>query len=116
MATIRKRVRKDGTASYQVRWLQGGRGGTWEAEGFEDVEQADAFKKLVDAHKQRWPYGWVPGRGFVEPEDPDDVLLTGWARATSTGSPASTRGPGTTTGARWTGTSPSWCTPPDRDW
>ncbi|MEV6472069.1 hypothetical protein [Streptomyces sp. NPDC051657] len=45
------------------------------------MEQADAFKKLVDAHKQQWPYGWVPGQGFVEPEqNPDDVLLTDWAR------------------------------------
>ncbi|MCX5397175.1 site-specific integrase [Streptomyces sp. NBC_00102] len=81
MATIRERVRKDGTASFQVRWLQGGRGGTWEAERFEDPEQADTFRKLVDAHKQQWPYGWVPGQGFVEPEqDPDDVPLTDWAR------------------------------------
>ncbi|MFF5143725.1 hypothetical protein ACFY6U_29005 [Streptomyces sp. NPDC013157] len=81
MATTRNRIRKDGTASFQVRWLQGGRGGSWESERFGELAEAEAFKKLVDAHGQQWPYGWVPGQGFVEPEhDPDDVLLVEWSR------------------------------------
>jgi hypothetical protein len=80
MATIRRRVRKDGTASYQVRRLQGGRSGSWESERFGALPEAEAFKKLVDAHGQHWPCGWVPGQGFVEPEhDPDDVPLVNWA-------------------------------------
>ncbi|MEV5842771.1 hypothetical protein AB0M32_12455 [Streptomyces sp. NPDC051985] len=69
MATIRNRIRRDGTASFQVRWLQGGRGGSWESERFGELTA------------QQWPYGWVPGQGFVEPEqDPDDVPLVEWSR------------------------------------
>lgn len=80
MATIRKRERKDGTAIFQVRWLQGGRGGTWESEPFADETGADQFKKLVDAHGQAWPPGWVKGKGFVEPEEIDgDVPLLDYA-------------------------------------
>lgn len=80
MATIRKRQRKDGTAIYQVRWLQGGRGGTWESEPFGDEASAEQFKKLVDAHGQRWPHGWVKGAGFVDtPPTPGDVPLTDYA-------------------------------------
>ncbi|WP_406398749.1 tyrosine-type recombinase/integrase [Streptomyces uncialis] len=80
MASIRKRAKKDGSATYQVRWLQGGRGGDWEDEKFGDVTAAEDFKRLVDAHGQQWPYGWIKGRGFVEPEvHPDDVPFLGWA-------------------------------------
>ena len=80
MATIRERKRKDGTAIYQVRWLQGGRGGTWESEPFGDEDCAAQFKKLVDAHGQQWPHGWVKGHGFVEtPPTPGDVSLTDYA-------------------------------------
>jgi integrase len=80
MATIRKRERKDGSATYQVRWLQGGRGGSWESEAFGDEDSADQFRKLVDAHGQQWPHGWVKGRGFVEPdEQPGDIPLMKWA-------------------------------------
>ncbi|MGI5142189.1 MULTISPECIES: hypothetical protein [unclassified Streptomyces] len=57
MASIRPRKRKDGTAIYQVRWLQGGRGGDWEGEKFGDEESAEQFKRLVDAHGQQWPPG-----------------------------------------------------------
>lgn len=66
MATIRKREQKSGSVTFQVRWLQGGRRGSWESERFADEEQAEAFRKLVDAHGQTWPYGWVKGQGFVE--------------------------------------------------
>lgn len=81
MATIRERVQKDGTSNFRVRWLQGGRGSSWESELFGAEDEAVAFKKLVDAHGQQWPYGWVPGRGFVEPEeDANDVPLVAWSR------------------------------------
>lgn len=81
MATIRKRERKDGTAIHQVRWIEGGRGGTWETEKFGDEDSAAAFKRLVDAHGQRWPHGWVKGHGFVEEESaPGDMPIMDWAR------------------------------------
>jgi len=80
MASIRKRERKDGTAIYQVRWIQGGRGGDWETEKFGDEDSAKQFKKLVDAHGQQWPPGWVKGQGFVEePATPGDMPFTDWA-------------------------------------
>ncbi|MEU6423775.1 tyrosine-type recombinase/integrase [Streptomyces spiralis] len=80
MASIRKRERKDGTAIYQVRWLQGGRGGDWETEKFGDETSAEKFKKLVDAHRQQWPTGWVKGKGFVQETVLDgDMPLTEWA-------------------------------------
>ncbi|MEU6015992.1 site-specific integrase [Streptomyces sp. NPDC047515] len=78
MATIRRR--EDRTAIYQVRWLQGGRGGSWESEPFGDDDSADAFRKLVDAHVQQWPYGWVKGHGFVEETPiPGDAPFETWA-------------------------------------
>lgn len=80
MATIRRRERKNGTAIFQVRWVQGGRGGTWESESFPDEEQAAGFKKLVDAHGQQWPTGWVKGRGFVQQEtEIGDMPFLDWA-------------------------------------
>ncbi|GED89360.1 hypothetical protein [Streptomyces sp. 6-11-2] len=80
MASIRKRERKDSSAIYQVRWLQGGRGGNWETEKFGDETAANQFKKLVDAHGQQWPPGWVKGKGFVEePTAPGDMPLLAWA-------------------------------------
>ncbi|MFD8936656.1 tyrosine-type recombinase/integrase [Streptomyces sp. NPDC059578] len=81
MAGIRKRPKKNGTATYQVRWLQGGRDGTWENESFEDEDSATDFRDLVEAHGNKWPYGWIPGRGFVEPDEhPHDVPLLDFAR------------------------------------
>ena len=80
MASIRKRERKDGTAIYQVRWLQGGRGGTWELEKFGDEASAAQFKDLVDEHGQQWPPGWVKGEGFTEePTVAGDMPLLDWA-------------------------------------
>lgn len=80
MATIRRRERKDGSAILQVRWLEGGRGGSWETEKFGDEDSAEAFRKLVDAHGQRWPHGWIRGVGFVEEkEQPGDMPFLTWA-------------------------------------
>ncbi|MEV0845578.1 hypothetical protein AB0J21_06765 [Streptomyces sp. NPDC049954] len=81
MATISKRISRSGTPSFRIRRLRGGRGGSWESEGFAEEGSADAFKKLVDAHGQQWPHGWAPGRGFVEPDEaPNHMPLTVWAR------------------------------------
>jgi hypothetical protein len=80
MASIRKRHNKDGTTTYQVRWIQGGRGGDWQAEKFGDEPSAETFRTLVDAHGQQWPPGWVKGQGFVEePAVPGDMPLADWA-------------------------------------
>jgi integrase len=80
MASIRERKKKDGTCTYQVRWLEGGRGGSWEDERFENEGQAEEFRRLVEAHGNKWPYGWVKGRGFVEPEEhPNDVPFADYA-------------------------------------
>ncbi|MCZ7460136.1 hypothetical protein [Streptomyces sp. WMMC940] len=74
MASIRKREKKDGTATYQVRWLEGGRGGSWQDEKFGDQDAAEKFQRLVEAHDNRWPPGWVKGQGFVkEAPIPGDI-------------------------------------------
>ncbi|RYJ29403.1 integrase [Streptomyces sp. L-9-10] len=71
MASIVERPKKDGTATYQVKWRQGGK---QESEKFGDPEGAETFKKLVEAHGNKWPHGWVRGKGFItEPEIPGDV-------------------------------------------
>jgi hypothetical protein len=45
MASIRRRARK--------------------GEKFGDDVSAEQFKRLVDAHGQQWPPGWVKGKGFA---------------------------------------------------
>ncbi|MFI8853621.1 tyrosine-type recombinase/integrase [Streptomyces sp. NPDC053499] len=77
MAYITKRQAKDGTTTYQVRWIEGGgRTGEGQSEKFGDEDSAKTFKTLVNAHGQHWPPGWVRGKGFVEEStDPDDVPL-----------------------------------------
>ncbi|MFC8521130.1 tyrosine-type recombinase/integrase [Streptomyces sp. NPDC057257] len=80
MAAIVERPKKSGPPTYQVKWRQDGQ---WQSENFggdEGAAQADQFKKLVEAHGNQWPYGWVKGHGFVEPdENPDDVPLMTYA-------------------------------------
>ncbi len=69
MASIVERPKKGGTITYQVKWRKGGaRGAPGQSEKFSDPESAKTFKKLVDAHGQHWPPGWVRGKGFVEPD------------------------------------------------
>ncbi|MFF0295592.1 tyrosine-type recombinase/integrase [Kitasatospora sp. NPDC004614] len=70
MAHIRVRERKDGSRVYTVTWRSDGRGSKEQGEPFADEKSAERFKDLVNGHGQQWPPGWVPGRGFVEP-DPD---------------------------------------------
>jgi hypothetical protein len=67
MASIKQRANNDGTTSYTVLWRAGGaRGGKQESEVFQDSTGAERFQNLVNGHGQRWPPGWVRGRGFVE--------------------------------------------------
>ncbi|MFF7259528.1 tyrosine-type recombinase/integrase [Streptomyces sp. NPDC008159] len=80
MASIVERPKKDGSVTYQVKWRQDG---AWQTENFGGEEgdtQAAQFKALVEAHGNKWPHGWVKGRGFVEPEEnPDDAPLMPYA-------------------------------------
>ncbi|WP_327403880.1 site-specific integrase [Streptomyces sp. NBC_01288] len=80
MASIVERPKKGGESTFQVKWRQDG---SWQTENFGGdggEDQAAEFKKLVEAHGNKWPYGWVRGKGFVEPEThPDDVPLLAWA-------------------------------------
>ncbi|WP_019548418.1 tyrosine-type recombinase/integrase [Streptomyces sulphureus] len=78
MASIVERPRKGGESTFQVKWRQDGSG--WQSEKFGDRTSAESFKKLVDAHEQRWPHGWVRGQGFVEEvQQPGDMPLVEWA-------------------------------------
>ncbi|HLL34233.1 MAG TPA: site-specific integrase [Streptomyces sp.] len=81
MAYIDPRQRKDGGFTYYVRWRNGGRRTSPPVyERFDNREAAEEFKGLVNAAGQRWPAGWVPGRGFVTEEDnrPVDVPWLDW--------------------------------------
>ncbi|MFF9269143.1 tyrosine-type recombinase/integrase [Streptomyces rochei] len=83
MASIVERPQRSGAVTFQVRWRQDGQ---WQTERFGDDDpkvgraQAEQFKKLVEAHNNQWPHGWVPGEGFVEtPAIPGDVPLVDYA-------------------------------------
>lgn len=80
MASIVPRPKKSGEITYQVKWRESGE---WQTENFggdDGQAQAEQFRKLVEAHGNKWPYGWVRGQGFIEPEEhPDDVPLMAWA-------------------------------------
>ncbi|MFG2679242.1 tyrosine-type recombinase/integrase [Streptomyces sp. NPDC048392] len=83
MASIVERPQKSGAITFQVKWRQDGQ---WQNEKFgaetsdEGRAQAEQFKKLVEAHGNQWPHGWVPGEGFVEtPAIPGDVPLVDYA-------------------------------------
>lgn len=77
MASIVERPKKDGTATFQVKWRQDGQ---WQSENFGERPQADQFKSLVEAHGGQWPHGWVRGEGFVEqPKIPGDMALVAYA-------------------------------------
>ncbi|MFF0741574.1 tyrosine-type recombinase/integrase [Streptomyces sp. NPDC004111] len=81
MAHIVERQRKDGSTTFQVRWRAGGtRTARQDNEKFDNRPAAEQFKKLVDAHNQQWPHGWIPGQGFTTNEPRQgDVPFTDWA-------------------------------------
>lgn len=77
MASIVERPQKSGAITYQVKWREDG---DWQNERFGDSDSADKFRKLVEAHGNKWPHGWVRGQGFVErPAAPGDVPLVDYA-------------------------------------
>ncbi|WP_423833379.1 tyrosine-type recombinase/integrase [Streptomyces manipurensis] len=76
MASVHPRKNRAGEiTSYQVKWRDGGgRDGRGQSETFEDDVQAAVFKAAVDEAGNRWPPGWVKGRGFIvdEADESDD--------------------------------------------
>lgn len=67
MAHIERRVRKDGTKTYRVKWRLGGtRTGHPESETFADSGSALTFKLAVEAAGHQWPDNYVQGVGWLE--------------------------------------------------
>lgn len=78
MASIVERPQKNGAVTYQVKWREGGE---WQSERFGERPAADQFRKLVEAHGNRWPHGWVRGHGFVDEKPaPGDMPLADYAQ------------------------------------
>lgn len=78
MASVRKRVMKDGRTAYQVRWREGGE---MRSETFASNAAATKFRGLVDVAGQRYPEGWVPGHGWAPKqaeETPPELTLAAW--------------------------------------
>ena len=75
MASIRER-----NGRWQVRWRQDGRA---LAETFPRLPQARRFQGVVIAAGERYPQGWVPGRGFAIEERAagGPGARTGWGAA-----------------------------------
>ena len=84
MASINSRARADGGTRYQVRWKEGARVGSFQAETFTTEAGALAFKADVEAAGNRWPVGWIRGKDYLDTTAPDPVrsrgLLAGPAR------------------------------------
>jgi len=69
MASLEQRPRGDGGMTARVVWRQDGqRTAEKFAVGRNPVLAARRFKTLVEQAGNRWPEGWVPGRGFVSAE------------------------------------------------
>jgi hypothetical protein len=66
MASVESRPRANGGMNYRVRWVLGG-GRRGEAPGaletFTHLDDAQAFRLLVEACGGQWPEGWVKGSG-----------------------------------------------------
>lgn len=74
MASIERRTRRDGTTAYRVTWRERG---TKQSETLTAYRQAVAFRGAVDDAGQRWPAGWVPGRGY-RGDTPGTVTVKAW--------------------------------------
>lgn len=87
MASIRERTRTDGGITYTVLWRDKDTG-KQESEIFPDnldkaAERATSFMGLVELAGNRWPAGWVRGKGFVPAEAPvgADRSVVDWCLA-----------------------------------
>jgi integrase len=65
-----KEARNGGT--FRIRWREDGK---VQAESFDEERQADAFRTLVERNGNRWPDGWVRGKGDVAA---DGDTVTTW--------------------------------------
>ncbi|MFJ3710334.1 site-specific integrase [Streptomyces sp. NBC_01387] len=82
MASIKKRDKRDGTASFTVLWRAGGaRSAKQESEVFSDEQAAERFKDLVNGHGQQWPLGWVRGQGFIADQRRPGTMFESFALA-----------------------------------
>lgn len=71
MASIMERQLRDGSTVYWVRWRESGRKGPQPAEKFEGpkaLKRAERFKLDVELAGGHWPENYVPGTGYVSPE------------------------------------------------
>jgi len=76
MASLRPpTATKTGAVRWQVRWRQDGKS---VSETFPTKAGAIKFRGLVDAAGQRYPQGWVPGRGFVNAPAQGGPTLAQW--------------------------------------
>lgn len=73
MAWIEKRTRPGGKHSWRVSWREDGARQS-ETFGQDHALQAKAFLRDVEAAGERWPAGWVKGRGYPA----GDELLCGY--------------------------------------
>lgn len=65
--------------SWRVRFREGGRrGDPVRSEHFATKALAVRFAGLVDAAGQQYPKGWVPRRGFIEPQEKVGPTLAEW--------------------------------------
>ncbi|AMS01591.1 MULTISPECIES: tyrosine-type recombinase/integrase [Streptomyces] len=80
MASVHPRKNRAGEiTSYQVKWRDAARrpgDPQWATEKFDGDDEgkasADIFKQAVDEAGQRWPAGWIKGRGYIVPEEAGD--------------------------------------------
>lgn len=68
MASIEKRTRKDGETAFRVVWREAGQKQS-ETFGPGRQLQAKAFLRDVEASGERWPAGWVKGKGYPPPDE-----------------------------------------------
>ena len=63
VAAIERRDNRRTVPTWRVRWRQAGLSGRQE-ELFISEQEAAQFRRLVEAGRNQWPYGWVKGEGF----------------------------------------------------
>jgi integrase len=78
VASIETRTHTDGT-TYRVVWRQDG---TKQYERFPSATAAARFQRIVEAHGNRWPHGWVRGVGFESTQTDGLPTFGDWAERT----------------------------------
>jgi integrase len=78
MPSIERRPVKSGI-SYRVVWREGG---VKQQQTFPTEKAAMRFYHLVKAADERWPEGWVKGKGFIADQDSTAPLFAAYAEKT----------------------------------